>query len=331
MIDLEIIYRLKNECNLLAFSAGVDSTALFFLLVENNISFDCAMINYHARAASAMEERYAHALCTSYGKKLHIKHIYLGNNNFEAKAREIRYAFFHELITRHNYSALLTAHQLNDWTEWFLMQFAKGAGLFELCGMQPIKEQEQYVLIRPLLTVSKKRLIAYLNDKNIFAFRDATNDDPRFLRNCFRARFAQPLVDRYESGIRESLYALLSDCARFETNEAYVIEKELFAIALSIIDYAHQADIYLKRSGALLSKHERKLLRDRKSFVAGRKFAIGFNEQYLFIAPFVKTTMSKTAKESYRTLKIPPNIRPYMFVASIAPSEFCKRLTQISI
>ena len=40
---------IKNQKNLLAFSAGVDSTALFFLLLEQNIPFDIAIVNYNIR------------------------------------------------------------------------------------------------------------------------------------------------------------------------------------------------------------------------------------------------------------------------------------------
>ena len=38
---------IKNQKNLLAFSAGVDSVALFFLLLEQNISFDIAIVDYN--------------------------------------------------------------------------------------------------------------------------------------------------------------------------------------------------------------------------------------------------------------------------------------------
>ena len=41
--------KIKNSKNLLAFSGGVDSTALFFLLLKENISFDIAIVNYNVR------------------------------------------------------------------------------------------------------------------------------------------------------------------------------------------------------------------------------------------------------------------------------------------
>jgi tRNA(Ile)-lysidine synthase len=55
--------------------------------------------------------------------------------NFEARAREIRYNFFEELIKEYHYDNLITAHHLGDRFEWMLMQFCKGAGCAEIAGM----------------------------------------------------------------------------------------------------------------------------------------------------------------------------------------------------
>lgn len=40
---------LQNSKNLLGFSGGVDSVALFFLLLEFKIDFDIAIVHYHTR------------------------------------------------------------------------------------------------------------------------------------------------------------------------------------------------------------------------------------------------------------------------------------------
>ena len=55
MFELDLSY-LKGKKNLLAFSAGVDSSALFFLLLEHDIKFDIALVNYGTRETSDKEE-----------------------------------------------------------------------------------------------------------------------------------------------------------------------------------------------------------------------------------------------------------------------------------
>ena len=69
MIPLEI----STKKNLLAFSAGIDSSALFFLLIENNIPFDIAIVNYNMRNQSKDEVIYAKQLATKYKKQIFLK------------------------------------------------------------------------------------------------------------------------------------------------------------------------------------------------------------------------------------------------------------------
>ena len=64
---------LKNKKNLLAFSAGIDSTALFFILLKQNIPFDIAIIDYNKRAQSKLEVAFAKALADKYNKKCFVK------------------------------------------------------------------------------------------------------------------------------------------------------------------------------------------------------------------------------------------------------------------
>ena len=128
---------IKESKNLLAFSAGIDSTALFFLLLEDNISFDIAIVDYNLREQSKKEIAYAKELAKTYNKKIFIKEVFLDGSNFEKKARDVRYTFFKEITEEYNYNTLLTAHQLDDKLEWFMMQLSKGAGLYELIGLNP--------------------------------------------------------------------------------------------------------------------------------------------------------------------------------------------------
>ena len=65
--------RIKNSKNLLAFSGGVDSSALFFLLLNHKIDFDIAIVNYNTREQSKDEIAYALNLAKEYKKEIFIK------------------------------------------------------------------------------------------------------------------------------------------------------------------------------------------------------------------------------------------------------------------
>ena len=108
-----------------------------------------AMVDYGIRDASKQEVDYARKLGEKYGKTFHLKEAKADEKNFEANARKIRYDFFADLCHQHGYNTVITAHQLNDRTEWFLMQFTKGAGAVELFGMDYLSETESYTWYAP--------------------------------------------------------------------------------------------------------------------------------------------------------------------------------------
>ena len=153
---------IRNQKNLLAFSAGVDSTALFFLLLKQNIPFDIAIVDYNLRVQSKEEISYAKELALKYNKKIFVKDIKLeSDSNFEKTARDIRYKFFEKIISENSYENLITAHQLNDKLEWFMMQLSKGAGLVELIGFNEFEQKETYKIYKTWLL--EKRTLPILN------------------------------------------------------------------------------------------------------------------------------------------------------------------------
>ncbi|MDR2033280.1 MAG: tRNA lysidine(34) synthetase TilS [Helicobacteraceae bacterium] len=321
MINSELLKELKESKNLLAFSAGIDSTALFYILIDGAIDFDCAIVNYHTRKNSDKEMIYAKELCEKYHKKLFIKDAKIEQNNFEANARKIRYDFFEKIIKDHSYDALLTAHQLNDWAEWFLMQFCKGAGFFELNGTRYVERRDNYKLIRPLLKTSKEELQSYLNDRKIVAFYDESNTDRRFLRNRFRADFTDRLLAEHKEGIRRTFNALQNDRERFETKEFIKRLAKLTLVDQNAIDAIHQVDIAIKKLGRLTTKNERAKIEKGEDFIAARKIAVCFTDKAIWIAPFERAITPKKFREECRKLKIPAKIRAYIFNAKITPES----------
>ena len=305
---------LASSKNLLAFSAGVDSTALLFLLREHSISFDIAIVDYGLREQSSQEIAYAQNLAAKYGFECFIKKAPKITTNFEAEARKIRYAFFEELIRSRKYENLLTAHHLGDRLEWMLMQFCKGAGTVELCGMREIELREGYRLIRPLLQHDKTELLDYLQRNNIQYFLDASNNDEKYTRNSFRKKYAEPLLEEYKNGIQKSFEYLEAD-SEMLIQKTDILQKNAltcFKKSTSRSDIYH-IDKYLKSIGHMITKEERKLLRERKTAIIGRKYVVAHVQDYICIAPFIKNEkFSKEFKEQMRLLKIEPKLRGYL-------------------
>lgn len=306
---------LKGKKALLAFSYGVDSTALFYLLTQAGVSFDCAMINYQTRPSSNNEEQSAKELCRKFDKKLfiHKASLNLAGSNFEMIARQIRYEFFGSVMSEFGYEVLILAHQLNDATEWLLMQLAKGSGAVGLAGMNELDKKhlngKEIEIFRPLLSVSRGEILEFLHSKNIKYFIDSSNANLKFTRNKIRAEFSDTFVKQFQNGVKRSL-KLLRDDAKLLLGEFKYNDGELFVVAKSP-NSIHLIDQACKRLGVLMSQKTRQIC-TRNDCVVSHKITITSNEKYYFIAPFIKTTMDKKLKEKFRILKIPALLRPYL-------------------
>lgn len=302
--------------NLLAFSAGIDSTALFFILLENNIPFDIAIVNYNTRKESKQEVFYAKELAKKYNKNCFIKDVTLPiESNFEKQARDIRYSFFKELITTNSYETLFTAHQLNDKLEWFFMQLSKGAGLPEILGLNKIEIKESYLLSRPLLEVSKDELKDYLDEKKIKYFIDQSNYDTKYRRNLFREKFSNEFLLNYKEGVKNSFNYLQKDLESLNIENKPLFKKDELEIYRNNEDSninIRTIDKALKRLGYLISSQTREEILTKKEVVISHKIAVCLTKEYIWISPYINEVMNKEFKELCRVKRIPAKNRSYL-------------------
>ncbi len=302
--------------NLLAFSAGVDSTALFFKLLAQNVKFDIAIVNYAQRDQSKDEIKYAKRLCTLYNKKCFLKNFPKDKKFSEKKARDFRYEFFETIIKDEKYDNLLTAHQLNDKFEWFLMQISKGAGLSELIGFKDVEKRDNYNLIRPLLQYSKQELEEYLQKQDIKYFVDETNFDHKYKRNKIRALYSDKFLDEFSAGVKKSFKYLDKDKNSLLKN---ITKHNKDKLTVFNFDYADEnilirlIDKELKKRGILISEATRDEILTQKEIIVSDKIAVSITQYQIWIAPKCDIVMTKEFKEKCRINKIPKNMRSYLF------------------
>jgi tRNA(Ile)-lysidine synthase len=310
---------LQNKKNLLAFSAGIDSSALFFLLIENNIKFDIAIVDYDIREQSKIEVKHAKTLAKEHKLFCHTITAPKYKSHFEQKARDFRYEFFESLVTIKGYDNILTAHQLDDQLEWLLMRLTKGAGVSELLGLEVVSKRHNYTLVRPLLSHSKDELLHYLKENKHPYFIDASNADEKHERNKFRKQFSNTLMSEYSEGIKRSFDYLRHDKEVLESGfETLVIEKELHIIKIHAPQAKAKAtDLALKSLGYLLSASQRKEIEKENSLVIGGQWAVELKDKILYISPYLMINMPKEFKEICRVAKIPSKIRPYLYKENI--------------
>ena len=328
-MELYALELLKNRKNLLAFSAGSDSSALFFLLLQHNIPFDIAIVNYNLRAQSKDEVAYAKELAKKYDKKIFIHECHLSPPNIEKRARDIRYHFFASIIQKKGYANLITAHQLNDLFEWFMMQLAKGAGVVELVGMDVVSKKDSYTIVRPLLFTPKQQILSYLEHNNIRYFFDESNKDTSFKRNLFRKEFCDPFMQHFAKGVQRSLQYLSEDKKLLSPQIFSIKELHIASTTSSPYQNLRTIDKMFKKLGYILSTAQKQQILKQKSGVIAGQFAFGITPKYIFAAPYIKTTLPKKAKESYRKRDIPPPLRGYIFKEAIDNSLLDRVLERV--
>lgn len=340
-IELDFLEFLKNGRNLLGFSGGVDSSALYCLLKENGIPFDVAIVDYGLRRQSKLEVSYAQSLCFSDKKRCFVQYAPKIQENFESNARQFRYEFFESLISHFGYTNLILAHQLNDALEWFLMQFCKGTSLSKMRLSPQSKrvlarnldgdcKEVSYCIVRPLWQVSRSQIVQYLAKYQIFYFEDFSNGDMRLRRNYFRERFSNALLGEFQSGIAFSLRLLEEDLEYNQElgGEAFeiptlgkfcVLSLESFGNVLQIIE---AIDFVCKECGILLSRPQRlelkeALKKEEFSLVFQARIAIEKQNKRLFFSPYLQEALAipKNIREKYRRFKIPKKFRIFLFKA----------------
>ena len=185
-----------------AVSGGADSVALLFamyLLRERlDITLEAAHFNHRLRGEeSDADEAFVKELCGRYDIPLHLGsgEIIPGKKGLEAAAREARYAFLRSLPGK-----IATAHTADDNAETVLLHLVRGTGLKGLGGISPMNGN----VIRPMLTVTRREVEAFLSEYALPHREDSTNATDLFLRNRIR-RNVMPLLLQENPSLAESL------------------------------------------------------------------------------------------------------------------------------
>lgn len=180
-----------------AVSGGGDSIALLHLAAEwgraHGIRLEVATVDHRLRP-EASDEASAVALAA---KTLGLRHDTLvwedwdGRGNLQARAREARRGLLDRWARARDLSFILLGHTADDQAETFLMRLARGSGVDGLSGIDEVDRDALF--IRPLLTVRRADLRAWLTARGIDWIDDPTNEDTRFDR--IKARKALDLLE----------------------------------------------------------------------------------------------------------------------------------------
>lgn len=289
---------------LLGLSGGPDSMFLCELLRECKIAFHIAHVDHGILEDSNNERQRLEVYAKKYDIPFHYCRLIAKDFptcNLEDFLREKRYEYFKSLILRYNLDVLVLGHQKDEKVETIIKRFFEGGNVFNLFGINKYAEYKDIKVIRPLLEISKKQIIQYLEEKNIAYFVDPTN----FIGNNLRARMRKNLIPELEQRFGKNITSSISDigdqmneCAAFVNREVEVARKIMQTGAFgTFFPYTEEVDdyIYMQMIFQMVKEKKIQISREQRAFikkgiwkkVVGKKilfssYQINFEKEGLF-------------------------------------------------
>lgn len=226
---------------IVALSGGADSVALLAALCALGCSCVAAHCNFRLRGAeSDRDMRSARDLCAHLGVDCYIKEFDVDarrratGESVEMACRELRYAWFGDLLDKLRAQCIAVAHHIEDNAESFFLNLLRGSGLAGLTGM---RARNGYVA-RPMLGLTRRQIEDYLASRGLPFVVDSSNASNEYKRNRLRNVVIPTIEEHFPGGmggVHQSI-AHLTDNRRLY--DALIEQKRKAYVTPSAIDIA---------------------------------------------------------------------------------------------
>jgi tRNA(Ile)-lysidine synthase len=210
-----------------AVSGGADSVALLRRLLDERPTLGIALsvvhVHHGIREAAEQDAAFVEALAATHDLPFHLYRTDAPaaaaalHETLEEAARNLRYAFFRQLMANGEADAIATGHTLDDQAETVLHKLLRGAWTEGLSGIHPVLALEPGSILRPFLDNTHAAAEAWLVDLQQPWREDTTNQDLAHTRNRIRWELL-PLLRTFNPQIAAQLARLASISA---DEEAY--------------------------------------------------------------------------------------------------------------
>jgi tRNA(Ile)-lysidine synthase len=198
-------------------SGGADSMSLLHYLdsirVEKELKLIVAHVDHMFRGRQSEEDmQFVQLECERRHIPFESQQIdvsaYQTEHRLSAQvaARKCRYAFYQKVMEKHDATALALGHHADDQVETILMRLGRGSSMGGYAGILPKRAFGDGEIIRPLLSVTKEEILAYLSQNKVGYRHDPSNDKDAYRRNRLRHHVLPLLKDEFP-GLHEKFQA----------------------------------------------------------------------------------------------------------------------------
>jgi tRNA(Ile)-lysidine synthase len=216
-----------------AVSGGIDSMVLLHVLRSLGYSCRIAHVDFELRGKESDED---HLFVRDFAQReqLPFRSVRVDPRNaptgvsIQMAARELRYAWFKELL-QEGPAVLALGHHRDDALETLLLNLVRGMGAQGWRGMPPLTLLDEGCIGRPLLDVGRTQIAAYALEHGVTFREDASNADPKYLRNRVRHELL-PMLENLRPGARSVLArnaALLAELSKAAASQLAMETKDL--------------------------------------------------------------------------------------------------------
>lgn len=206
---------LPGDRVLVAVSGGPDSVALLhalhLLAAPDALSLHVAHVHHGLRPEADQDAAFVEELAGRFGLPVSVDRVTValgGGRSPEEAARLARYRALERRATLIGAGRIAVGHTADDQAETVLMRLLQGAGPLGLAGIPPVRGR----VVRPLLEATRAMVLAHLHAYGLPWIEDATNADPKFLRNRLRHDLLPLLAAHYSPRIGEALARVARGC-----------------------------------------------------------------------------------------------------------------------
>lgn len=260
-------------------SGGVDSVVLLDLLraaaPRQGFRLEAVHVHHGLSPRADRWARFCRTLCRQWGVPLAVRRVKVEKRGrgLEAAARAARHAVF----ARHPAPVIALAHQLDDQAETVLLNLLRGAGVRGASAMPVAGRLGGKVLLRPLLAVPRRKVLAYARLRGLRWVEDESNQDAALTRNFIRLRVG-PLLEQRFPRWRESLARAARHFAATDADARFVLREFLRARGLRAPSEAKLVEMLRQLTGRgarTAIEHDGALLRVYRGLVSIEKRAGG--------------------------------------------------------
>ncbi len=211
-----------------AVSGGADSTALMYAMQQLKAGgalkaeFLCAHINHQLRGLDAdadenfVIEQAAILEMSVNTRKINVADYACENKlSIETAARKLRIEALLDIAKANGCNVIAAAHHKDDNAETIIQRLSRGTGFRGLCGIWPKRSFNGINFVRPLLCVTRREIIDYLQNRKLSWRHDYTNDQCVYRRNFLRHKLIPQLQKNCQTSVVEQLFELSEGVRRF--------------------------------------------------------------------------------------------------------------------